>query len=90
MQRAHVFVSGIVQGVCFRHYTTQEANDLGIKGWVRNLNDGRVEILMEGEKQTLEKLIQWCHQGPSTAKVSSVEIHWENYIGDLGLFKATY
>lgn len=74
MIRAHVFVSGVVQGVFYRAYTQQQAQKLGLKGWVRNLPDGRVEAVFEGEKDRVEKMIEWCSKGPPGAGVEGVEI----------------
>ena len=68
----HVFITGIVQGVGYRYSTVQEAEKLGIKGWVRNLQDGRVEAIFEGEKSLVQQMVQWCHQGPKSAKVTDV------------------
>lgn len=67
------FVSGGVQGVCFRMSTSQQAKILGLTGWVRNLEDGRVEVLASGETQLIEQFQQWLSHGPSMAKVINVE-----------------
>ena len=75
--RAHVFIEGRVQGVFFRAHTKEKAEELGLKGWVRNLPDGRVEAVFEGEKSKIEKMIEWCHIGPSLARVEKVEVKWE-------------
>ena len=72
MIRAHIIVEGRVQGVGYRANTRRMANQLHLKGWVRNLRDGRVEIMVEGEKEMVERLIQWCHRGPTSAYVSKV------------------
>jgi len=74
--RLHVFVFGRVQGVFFRANTRDEALRLGLTGWVRNVRDGSVEILVEGEKETLEELLEWCSHGPVSASVSKVEHEW--------------
>ncbi len=74
MKTLKVFVSGKVQGVWFRQSTKEQADRLGITGWVRNLEDGRVEALLQGEEQNLETLKHWLHRGPSNARVSQVEI----------------
>ena len=68
----HVFISGKVQGVGYRYSTVNEAKRLGIKGWVRNRLDGRVEAVFEGEHSTVEQLVKWCHQGPRSAVVKEV------------------
>jgi len=67
------FVSGRVQGVCFRMATSQQAKLLGLTGWVRNLEDGRVEVLACGEAQLLDEFRKWLAHGPSMAKVINVE-----------------
>ncbi len=80
--RAHVFVSGEVQGVLFRANTRYEANRRNVTGWVRNLPDGRVEAVFEGEKENVDKLIEFCRRGPPGAIVTKVEVQWENYTGE--------
>lgn len=75
--RAHVWISGKVQGVGYRLSTQDEAIKLGVKGWVKNLPDGRVEAVLEGEKMAVEEMIQWCHHGPSGAVVQSVKVEGE-------------
>ncbi|MBO9338235.1 MAG: acylphosphatase, partial [Chloroflexus sp.] len=62
--RAHVFISGRVQGVSFRAYTRDRAREAQVKGWVRNLSDGRVEAVFEGPRPAVQKLISWCYSGP--------------------------
>jgi acylphosphatase len=81
-RRAHLFISGKVQGVYFRANTKREALKLGLKGFVRNLPDGRVEALFEGEEEALQKMIAWCHRGPSGARVEKVEVEWDDYRGE--------
>jgi acylphosphatase len=80
--RAHVYVSGMVQGIFFRSFTATMANRLDVKGWVRNLLDGRVEALFEGEKTNVDEMINYCRRGPPGAIVKSVEIIWEDYRGE--------
>jgi acylphosphatase len=75
--RAHLFISGIVQGVFFRHYTFETAHKLGLTGWVRNLPNCQVETVFEGPKDKVYEMIKWCHHGPPSAKVTSVNIQWE-------------
>jgi len=77
MVRAHVYISGKVQGVGYRLSTQSEAVKLGIKGWVRNVPDGRVEAVFEGEQQAVDQIIQWCHQGPRAAVVKEVQVEYE-------------
>jgi acylphosphatase len=76
IHRVHLKISGRVQGVYYRASALQEAQSLGLTGWVMNCADGSVEALAEGEKQKLERLIAWCHQGPQGARVSQVEVRW--------------
>jgi acylphosphatase len=84
--RVSLFISGMVQGVNFRYHTCEEARRLGVAGWVRNLSDGRVEVLAEGEKRRLEALVAWCRRGPRLAAVEDVEASWQPYTGDLQPF----
>ncbi len=88
--RAHVFISGRVQGVFFRGRTKERASQLGLKGWVRNLRDGRVEAVFEGEKGVVEKMLMWCKEGPTYARVSDVETQWEEYTGEYEDFDVRY
>ncbi len=80
--RAHLFIEGKVQGVFYRAFTRELAQNLGLKGWVRNLRDGRVEALFEGEKDAIERAIKECFVGPPGAKVTNIDIRWETYKGD--------
>ncbi len=80
--RAHVIVHGFVQGVWFRASTRDEAVRIGVTGWVRNLSDGSVEAVFEGEKKKVEEIVGWCHHGPSGAQVSKVDISWERHKGE--------
>ncbi|NES95689.1 MAG: acylphosphatase [Desertifilum sp. SIO1I2] len=75
--RTHVFISGKVQGVGYRFSTVEMAQRYGVKGWVRNLPDRRVEAVFEGEPRAVESLLDWCHQGPPAAVVDAVETHSE-------------
>ncbi|MXZ12466.1 MAG: acylphosphatase [Candidatus Dadabacteria bacterium] len=75
-QRAVILVKGRVQGVYFRASTARTAIELGIRGHVENLMDGNVRIVAEGTTENLEKLIEWCGEGPPRAKVESVEFEW--------------
>jgi acylphosphatase len=88
--RVHVFIEGRVQGVFFRAHTRDEALARGLNGWVRNLPDGRVEALFEGEKEVLNSMLNWCHQGPRYSYVDRVEIDWQPYRGDLQSFRIVY
>ncbi|WP_435358531.1 acylphosphatase [Haloarchaeobius sp. DFWS5] len=75
--RAHVYVTGRVQGVYYRANTRDTADDLGVEGWVRNLDDGRVEAVFEGQEETVEEMVEWCHDGSPAARVDSVEVEYE-------------
>ncbi len=88
--RAHVLISGMVQGVSFRYYTRELAQQLGVHGWVRNTHDGRVEAVFEGEKDAVERVLNFCNHGPSGATVSKVDVEWENYRGGFSDFKVRY
>jgi acylphosphatase len=88
--RAHVFISGRVQGVFFRSETKHNADRHNVKGWVRNLPDGRVEAVFEGEKEAIEALIEFCRQGPYGARVANVDLTWEAFTGESDRFKITY
>ncbi|MFB6203914.1 MAG: acylphosphatase [Candidatus Nanohaloarchaea archaeon] len=77
MERAHVWISGKVQGVTFRASTRRKARELEVYGWVRNLEDGRVEAVFEGEEEDVEKMIEFCHEGPRLADVEDVEVQRE-------------
>ena len=88
--RAHVYVSGRVQGVFFRSETQDEAVRQGLTGWVRNTPDGRVEAVFEGEKDKVDKLIEFCRRGPPSAGVTRVEITWESYTGEFREFRIRY
>ena len=85
-KRAHLFIEGRVQGVCFRMYACEEAERLGVVGWIRNLRDGRVEALVEGEESAVERFIAWCRQGPPYARVTNVTIEWEPPRGEFHFF----
>lgn len=87
MVRAHVCISGLVQGVNFRFFTKKEADRRGIKGWVKNLPDGRVEALFKGQKEHVEKMVEWCRVGPPAATVENVDVSWENAVGVVGGFR---
>lgn len=81
MKRARIFVSGLVQGVSYRSYTYKYAKELGLKGFVRNLPDGRVEVVAEGEEKNIQALIKTLNRGPSAARIGNLEINWEDYEG---------
>ena len=82
--RAHVWVSGRVQGVFFRACAEDEAQAASVAGWVRNTRDERVEAVFEGSRQAVEAIIRWCHRGPPSAVVTGVEVAWEEPQGERG------
>ncbi len=84
--RAHIYISGLVQGVFFRARTMQAAVRLGVKGWVRNLLDGRVEAVFEGEKLAVDAAIDYCRHGPEGAVVENVDVAWEPFMGEFDEF----
>lgn len=84
--RAHVFIRGKVQGVYFRQNTKQVATRRGVTGWVRNLPDGRVEAIFEGDNEDVNEVIEWCHFGPPKAKVEDVDVRFEKYTGEFANF----
>jgi acylphosphatase len=87
---AHVFVTGRVHGVFFRVETKRNAARYHVKGWVRNLPDGRVEAVFEGEKEAVEKLVAFCKRGPKYAHVSGTDVIWETYTGEFRRFRIRY
>ena len=72
----HLFVQGRVQGVFYRSKTLKKAQALGLTGWVKNCDDGSVEIHAEGNKAKLEELVAWCRRGPALASVSNIDLNW--------------
>ncbi|MEM2915040.1 MAG: acylphosphatase [Candidatus Bathyarchaeia archaeon] len=88
--RAHVFVSGFVQGVFFRQRTRQIACRHNVTGWVRNLADGRVEAVLEGEKNDVETVLAFCRKGPPGAIVKDVKVIWKEPTGEFKDFQIRY
>jgi acylphosphatase len=88
--RVHVSVSGHVQGVFFRARTQEQAERLGVSGWVRNLRDGGVEAVFEGEREKVDEMLGFCRKGPPGARVSDVEVRWEDYSGEFSGFQVRY
>ncbi|QDX41582.1 acylphosphatase [Salarchaeum sp. JOR-1] len=74
--QAHVFVSGTVQGVYYRATTRDEAGKRGVDGWVQNLDDGRVEAVFEGDPDSVEAMVEWCHTGSPAADVEEVSVEY--------------
>ncbi|WP_336038153.1 acylphosphatase [Halobacterium yunchengense] len=82
--RARVLVSGKVQGVYYRANTREAATDRGVDGWVRNLRDGRVEAVFEGDREAVEAMVEWCHEGSPAARVDGVEVEYGDPEGEEG------
>ena len=88
--RLHAVISGIVQGVNFRYYTTRQAQPLGLTGWVANRWDGSVEVVAEGTRGQLQDLLDWLRHGPPSASVTGVEAGWEQATGEYSSFTTRY
>ncbi len=88
--RVRILVFGIVQGVFFRANTVDMGRRLGLSGFARNLPNGSVEIIAEGEKKSLEELVEWCSHGPSSAQVSKIEHKWEENKDEFSGFTIRY
>jgi len=88
--RAHVFISGIVQGVFFRQKTKQQAQNLDVTGWVRNLDDGRVEAVFEGKEDSVKALVDFCRKGPRGALITHVDVEFETFSGEFKNFDVVY
>jgi len=88
--RAHVIISGRVQGVFFRVETKHAADGFGVFGWVKNRRDGTVEALFEGDQDRVDAVLAWCKEGPALARVSAVNVDWEAYAGEFIAFDITY
>ena len=89
-QRVRLFVKGKVQGVFFRQALKVSAKKNNVPGWVRNLKDGRVEALLEGEDENVSALVEWCHGGSANARVEDIEIKNETYKGEFTKFDVLY
>lgn len=87
--RAHAVIEGRVQGVAFRWETQRVAAKHQVRGWVRNLPDGRVEAVFEGPRPQVEAVLDWCHRGPAIARVDAVDIQWEDFKGEFEGFSIT-
>lgn len=89
-QRVRVFVKGKVQGVFFRQALKVKAKQHGVFGWVKNLPDGRVEAVLEGDEQKVNVLVEWCHGGPANSRVEDVEIINEKFTNEFSNFEVLY
>jgi len=88
--RAHILVLGRVQGVFFRENTQRKAKKLGVNGWIKNLSDGKVEAVFEGDKKSVGKIISWAKRGPILARVEGIDIEWQEYIEEFTEFEIRY
>ena len=88
--RAHLIISGRVQGVFFRAETQRAAGMYGVTGWVRNRPDGTVEAVAEGSRTDVVSLINWCKNGPPIARVDDVEVDWQDFEGTFDAFTIKY
>lgn len=87
---ASIFISGFVQGVGYRHFVLRQAQYLGLKGWVKNLPDKRVEALFIGSKEDIEKAIKECKKGPFLSEVENVEVAWDSSLESLDSFEVIH
>ena len=88
--KVHLYISGRVQGVYYRAFTQEVADSLGLKGWVRNLPDRRVEAVFEGERELIKEAILKCKQGPPYANVTNIDVTWENQLEGFSDFSIRY
>jgi acylphosphatase len=88
--RAHVVISGRVQGVFFRAETQRAASTRGVLGWVRNKRDGTVEAVFEGPQAQVDSILEWCKHGAPMSRVDRIDVDWESYSGDFSSFEITY
>lgn len=84
---AHVYIEGRVQGVFFRQNTKRKAISIGVKGWIRNLDDGRVEAVFEGEEAAVKSLVDFSGKGPIGASVTKITVDWEPFQDKFGSFE---
>ncbi len=88
--QAHVFVGGRVQGVFFRAQTMERAVRLGVNGWVRNLSDGKVEAVFEGEEEPVKAMVEFCRRGPPSAAATDFTVEWAPFKGEFANFKVRH
>jgi acylphosphatase len=89
-RRAHVWIRGFVQGVCFRAFARDAAVREGVTGWVRNLRDGRVEAVFEGDTDQVARMVAWCREGSPLGSVDEVVVREEPFEGSFDRFEITY
>ena len=90
MVQAHIFAHGRVQGVSFRYYVLKRSTDLGLRGYVRNLHDGRVEILAQGSPEGVQKLVDYVRNSPGLSYVVKLDINWEEPLNGLSSFRIEF
>ncbi len=88
--RAHVLVSGLVQGVGYRFFTVRKAEEYGLTGWVRNLPNGKVEVVVEGDKELIEEFLKELRVGPPAARVTGMDVKWKEYKGEFQTFDVRF
>ena len=88
--RAHIFVRGVVQGVYFRDFTRSHATSMELPGWVRNVPDGRVETVVEGEREKIDHFVERLRSGPPSSRVDDVQVSQERYLGEFTDFQISY
>ena len=88
--RVHLLIDGNVQGVFYRHHVKEKAIQNGIRGWVKNLPDGRVEAIFEGDQVAVQQIVEFCRAGPRGSHVTSVEASNEKYLGEYDDFSILY
>lgn len=81
-KRIHALADGVVQGVGYRYFVIRSAGSLGLSGWTKNLPDGRVEVVAEGDQEDLKRLINDLQRGPYSARVEDLEVEWEEFTGN--------
>ena len=89
-KRVHIFVNGRVQGVFFRQATRVIAIKNNVNGWVKNLENSQVEILLEGEETDVNLVVDWCRHGPANSRVDKIEINQQIFVGELLNFEVLY
>ncbi|MGI9533628.1 MAG: acylphosphatase [Thermodesulfobacteriota bacterium] len=89
-ERAHLVVNGKVQGVFYRASAKEQADNLELNGWVRNLQGGSVEIIVEGRKENIKSFLDWCHKGPPNAFVSKIDTEYSKPTGEFSSFNIKY
>jgi len=90
LKRVHLKVYGLVQGVGFRWFTERKAKEIGVNGWVKNLWDGSVEIVAEGDEEDLKVFIEEIKKGPPLSRVDKIEERWEDYRGEFDGFEIRF